>query len=156
MEQLQFVPPHQKKSREVTQADVPRVLEEIERMRGAFKQKNCLALAHPQVDDKDPLRFFITYDGHVFINPVIGRHSGYTVDSTEGCMTFPGFPYIVKQRWQKVDITYQIIRDGILSVPREKALSGLPSKIAQHEVDHLDAIYCYQPGPQGNALAKQT
>lgn len=139
-----IVETHKKVSREVTNEDIPRVLAEVERMKAVFQDLSCVAIAHPQVESKDPLRLYVTRNGEVFINPVIKRHSNYTVDSDEGCMSFPGRPQIIKKRWRKVDLTYQSIEDGKLTEPIDEYLAGFPAFIAQHEIDHLNAIYCYE------------
>src|ERR1035437_4775208 len=81
-----LVPPHDKISRLVTKNDLPRVIADAQILyklcftplglyRGAY------AMAHPQIDDKDPLQMFVTEDRKIVLNPVITKHSGYTVDS---------------------------------------------------------------------------
>lgn len=142
-----YVEPHSKVSREVLPGDIERVWEEIKKMHAAFGTKACVALAHPQIEKEDPLRFYITregeYENGLYINPVIERHTNYTVDSLEGCMTYPGKEAITKQRWRKIELTYQTIEGGVLTERRSKSLKGLEAAIAQHEIDHLNGIYCY-------------
>jgi peptide deformylase len=141
---MEYVKPHTKLSREVTEQDLPAVIEAVEHMRGAFENKTCVALAHPQVANFEPLKIYVTREGGVFINPVIKRHSNYTVDSREGCMTFLGREAVIKQRWQKAEVEYQTLEGGKLSELRTVNLSGLPAFIAQHEIDHLNGKYCYE------------
>lgn len=139
---ITFVEPHRKTAREVTEADMNRFADELTKM-VAFMQKtrNCVGLAHPQIDDKDPLRFFITRKG-VYINPKITRHSSYTVDSHEGCYSYPNKPMITRPRYRKVDVEYTTYNDaGQHQV--EETLTGYDAYVFQHEMDHLEGKYCY-------------
>lgn len=139
-----LVKPHRTKSRNVEPSDIERVLAEVERMREVIlSSEACVALAHPQIEATDPLRFYVLREGDVFINPVIERHSSYVVDSMEGCMTFKGQAEVRKNRWRKIDLSFQKIEDGKLTERETIKLIALPSFIAQHEIDHLDATYCY-------------
>lgn len=137
-----IVPEHRLKSRPVKEADVPRVLADVEEMKKLFT-KETLAIAHPQVDDKDPLAFFLTAEGEIVINPWITRHVNYFVESIEGCMTYPDRRGIVHPRWHKIDIECQTIVDGKLSDIENTTVSGKDAFMIQHEIDHLNGIYCY-------------
>lgn len=144
---MRIVNEHRIVSRECTDADVARIACDAEAM-GPLFGPNTIALAHSQAEDKDPLRFFVMPEAgfgmpFVVINPRILRKSGYTVDSREGCATFPGRAYIVKQRCRIVTVQFQSIIEGKLSAPAEERLTGLPAYMFQHELDHLDAKYCY-------------
>lgn len=153
----QVIQPHKNKSRPVTQADIARVLEDAKGMQ-TYVKGICVALAHPQIESVDPLRFFVTQNGEIIINPIITRHSGYTVDSVEGCMTYPDNAPITKQRWRRVEVEYQTIIAGELSEVLENDFKGLQAAIFQHEIDHLDATYCYDTNDkdtQGTSLQKQ-
>ncbi len=139
-----FVAPHKKISREVTEADMEELFNIAMNMGAAFANPNCVAVAHPQINDKDPLRMYLTRQGYLVINPEIIRHSNYTVDSKEGCMTFLDRKPIIKQRWQKIEVRLQTMsHDGKLSPPVVAKLSGKEAWIAQHEIDHLNGKYCY-------------
>lgn len=140
---MEYVAPHREISRKITEADLPRVIADIEYMRGAFEHGPCVALAHPQITNFEPLQLYVTREGGVFINPVIKRHSNYTVESQEGCMTFLGREAIIKQRWHKAEVEYYTLEGGKLSDLRTVNLSGLAAFIAQHEIDHLNGKYCY-------------
>ena len=69
------------------------------------------------------------------INPVITKRSGKLVNSTEGCLSFPGRKVIVK-------------RDKMVTIegfdenwqPIKKKLRGFSAFCAQHEIDHLNGI----------------
>lgn len=103
---------------------------------------NAMAVAHPQVDDKDPLRFFVTADGLTVVNPEIVRHSSTTVDSKEGCLSYPDKPKVVVQRWHKCEVrayATSIIKDRqMFFQPYTFELSGKEAYMYQHEIDHLD------------------
>lgn len=141
---------HDKVSREVTKEDIPRVMEEakilfnlcftvIGRYQGGF------ALAHPQIDDKDPLRFFVTYDEKIIINPVMTRHTRHFVDSKEGCLSFSHLTMKIIDRFHRSEWDYQTIDPETqeLTPVLHEELSGKDSFIWQHETDHLDAKYIY-------------
>lgn len=138
-----IIEPHRVISREVTNADVQRVMAEAEKMKQHI-QGNCVALAHSQIDDKDPLRFFLIQTGEIIVNATIVRHVDYTVDSIEGCMTYPGAKAVVRQRWHKVDVDFQTIEEGTrLSGRMSKTFRGMQAFIMQHEIDHAEGRYCY-------------
>jgi len=150
-----LVPPHDKKSREVTNEDVERVISEAKILyeicfdhtgvyRGAY------AMHHSQIDDKDPLSMFVTVDRKIVINPKILGHSSYLVDSEEGCVTFIEKPEVTVQRWRKMDVEYVTImvdpddesKFKLSSVISEH-LVGREAWVFQHEFDHGNASYIY-------------
>lgn len=138
----EIIEPHKIKSREVIDADITRILEDAESMK-KYVGGHCVALAHSQIENNDPLRFFVTQSGELIINPKITRHVNYTVDSNEGCMTYPDLEVTKKQRWHKIEVEYQTIVDKKLSEKMQIQLTGLRAFIFQHEINHFDAIYCY-------------
>lgn len=75
---------------------------------------------------------------HVFINPVITRRYGGTINSREGCLSFPGKLALV--------VRHKQITMEALSPTGEKVafkLKGLNAICIQHEVDHLDGFSCF-------------
>ena len=100
-----------------------------------------LAVAHPQITDNDPLRFFVMKTGEIIVNPVITRHTRHTVDSKEGCLTFPDEHDVIVQRYNKCEVEYEDINN--LGEKIKESLSGIKSKIFQHEIDHFDCKYIY-------------
>ena len=145
---INIIDPHKNVSREVKEADIQRVekiaLEMIEfckNPQGNFRE--ILALAHQQVEKKDPLRFFVTEFNEIIINPVITRHTEVTIDSKEGCVSFPNESMITVQRWNKCEVKYQKIENSKL-ISCEEKLNGQRAKMFQHEIDHLDAKYIYE------------
>jgi peptide deformylase len=69
------------------------------------------------------------------INPEIVEMSKETEKGEEGCLSIPGLRDIVER-------SYRVVVRG--SSPegeaRELDLEGLPARIIQHEVDHLDGV----------------
>lgn len=137
-----FIPPHKKISRPiVSDEDFKAVNHDRIHMGELMKKYSyCVGIAHSQIEGKDPLRFFMTRDGYVYVNPEIIEHGRQTVESKEGCMTYPGMPDVTKARYRLVTIRYQNFDGGEW---HEQLLRGLPAIIAQHEIDHLNGIYCY-------------
>ena len=152
-----YVKPHHKKSRVVTDADMDKVVKAAHILynlchtqRGTY---HGLAVAHSQIAAKDPMNFFVTADKQVIINPVITNHLNYTVDSEEGCLSYPDRPMITVQRWRKIEVEYQELkvqrREGeegisfILSEVMAKKLSLKEAFIFQHEVDHANGKFIY-------------
>lgn len=144
---LTIVPPHKTPCREVVAEDFENVKALVEAMQLAVNEnKHCVALAHSQIDDKEPLRLFVTRD-KCFINPVIIRHSNYCTESLEGCMTFPYKEAITKKRWNKIEFEYRNLTPEGLSEIQTASLSGFSAWVVQHEVDHLNSRYCYDDLP---------
>lgn len=153
-----LVLPHEKVSRLVTEADLERVVEEVKILHAICFESygpyhGAFAMHHSQIDDKDPLNFFVTAEREIIINPVIVRHSNYTIDSTEGCVTYPGLKQVVVQRWHKCDVEYVTIMTDTenkdkfkLSSKIEASWSGMDAKVFQHEFDHGNAIYIHRLG----------
>jgi hypothetical protein len=113
-----YVPPHNKPSRLVTEEDVPKIVEEGKVMINLCRiprggARGAEAIAHMQIEDKDPLAFFVTQKGEVIINPEIVRHSCYMVDKEEGCMSFPAELPKKVFRYHKTDTKFQtLVKDA--------------------------------------------
>lgn len=145
-----MVESHDKVSREVTKEDIPRVVDEAKVLYNLCFTVNKgyqggYALAHPQIDDKDPLRFFVTHKKEIIINPKMVRHTRHAVDSKEGCLSFPHLTPKIIDRYHRSEFEYQGIKDDVsdLTPIALAELSGRESFVWQHETDHLDAKYIY-------------
>jgi len=145
-----MVEPHEKVSREVTKEDLMKVVDEAKVMynlcftlSGNFM--GGYAVAHSQIDDKDPLRFFVTHKKEIIINPKMIRHTNHPVDSREGCLSFPHLPVKTVERFHRSEWEYQGIKEDAtdLTPIAIMELSGPESKVWQHEVDHLNGISIY-------------
>ena len=139
-----YVKPHDKRSREVMEEDIERVIKDAHIMYNLCYTKVGMysggyAVAHPQIDDKDPLRFFVTVGKEVVINPVIVRHTKFSSPKLEGCMTFPDRERIEVPRFYKITAEYQeLMEDGKLSGVKIMELKGTDAEVWQHECAHLE------------------
>ena len=152
---LWLVAPHSKISREVTEKDIEKVVEEANILYNLCFTPNgiingALAMAHPQIDDNDPLRFFVTAKRELIINPKIIRATNTTIDSKEGCASFPNEKPIIVQRHNKIEIEFITLivdpdnKDKFkFSSVLNDNLSGKQAKIFSHEIDHLNGVYIY-------------
>lgn len=94
-----------------------------------------IGLAAPQCGVKK--RIFIMGNTEkliVCINPEIIESEGESRDQ-EGCLSFPKLWLTVK-RPDVVKVKYQQMNGDVI----EQELGGLPSRVFQHESDHLDGI----------------
>lgn len=71
----------------------------------------------------------------IFINPKITEKSKETEIDEEGCLSFPGL-FLKIKRAKEVEIAALNERGEKIQVRAE----GLPARIFQHEIDHLDGI----------------
>jgi peptide deformylase len=144
-----IIDPHNKKSRLIKSSDYDRVLSDSQRIiQEAFSPtgifRDVYSVAHPQITDRDPLRFFVLRDKTIVMNPIILNHTKTTVDSLEACLSFPSNFSITVQRWNKCVVRYEKLNFDKTVEVIEANLNGLEAKIFQHEIDHLDAIYIYE------------
>lgn len=147
-----YVPPHRVVSRPVTPEDFQRVFDDGVKMYAMCWMtfginKSAHAIAHPQIEKKDPLRFFIDKHGDVYINPVVTRHSSTARPKEEGCMSFPFMKARRVPRYYRLEVEYWTFDEDkpelTLIGPLKKELKGLQAEIWQHELDHLDAKYVF-------------
>ena len=149
-----------KESRPVTNADIPTVLKDAEKMRELCNQPlgpypSAQALAHVQVEEDDPLRFYVTKDGDIIINPEIIRHTRHTVIHKEGCMSYVHREPITVERYNKIEIKCDVVQKFTTPIEECKlknitlSLSSKDAFICQHEIDHFNGTTIYdQDGPQ--------
>lgn len=154
-----YVKPHKKIAREVEAQHFELVIKEAPVLhqlchtkRGLYQ--NALAMAHPQIESRNPLRFFVTAEGEIIINPKIVRHTQTSVDSSEGCFSFPDKPRVIVQRWHKCEVEFTKLglgfsqEDWALAIKGEgfclEPLSGKRAFMFQHEIDHLNGGYIYE------------
>lgn len=145
---INIIDPHKNKSREVREKDISRVrtisIDMLELAKNPPSSlKRIVALAHSQVEKKDPLRFFVMDSGEIIINPQIIKHTNTTVDSEEGCLSFPNEPSVIVQRWNKCEVNFQKIESNKLVNYKENT-NGQRAKMFQHEIDHFNAKYIYE------------
>ena len=147
--------PHNLKSRWVTTSDLPMVLADGLDMvamcnlpRG--KYGGGAAIAHSQIEDKDPLRFFVLSNGTVIVNPIIINHTKSIIERVEGCLSFPNDDMKKNiPRYNKITVTYQTLvrvnekSEPILSKPITEGMGSGIAHVFQHEVSHLNGISIY-------------
>ncbi|MCC7103400.1 MAG: peptide deformylase [Fimbriimonadaceae bacterium] len=108
----------------------------ISTMMNALKLANGIGLAAPQMGSLDRI-IIVAPAGTkplVLINPVITERHGEQIGQ-EGCLSIPGL-YGDVLRSESVEVqAYD--RKG---KPMSYEMSGLPARVIQHEVDHLDGI----------------
>jgi len=153
------VKPHKIVSRLVEEKDIERVWKDAKEIYSIFGKKigiynTFLAIAHSQITKEDPLRFFVInpkmkiaeeLPEAVIINPEIIRHTNNTVDSEEGCLSFPTNPPTIVQRWNKCEVRFKVMTpDKQISDWHEMNLSGQLAKVWQHELDHLNGKAIYE------------
>jgi peptide deformylase len=89
-----------------------------------------------------PYRFFWMKDenGHLelVVNPKSYEGIGFSQETAEGCLSFPGtFQYV--KRYPKILAKYErVLFPSTNSVMVEKELTGLMAHVFQHESEHLD------------------
>lgn len=143
-----YVKAHKKISVEVTDSNLETVLKDKETMLKLCTTKYgnhtaAYAIAHSQINDKKPLRFFVTYKGEIIVNPRITRHTNTELTKKEGCMTFPDKEQTEVKRWNKIEAEYQVLEDDQLSELKTIKLSGIWAEVWQHEIDHMNGKYIY-------------
>jgi peptide deformylase len=151
-----YCPPHNIKSKWVTEKDLEIVIadgKDLVAMCGLPRGKysGIMALTHSQINDKDPLRFFVFPNGVVVINPVVINHTKSSIEKAEGCMSYPELD--VKKdvpRYNKITVIYQTLEQlsvgdsgPILSKPILENLSGGAAHVFQHELSHLNGSNIY-------------
>jgi len=146
---LRYIPWTNKPSRPVVEEDLPRVIKESTVLAelchtnyGIFSGAN--AVSHCQIEDNDPLRFFVSSSGEIVVNPIIVSHTKIPVDSIEACTSFPTNPPKTVQRYHKLRVKFQqITLEKTLSEPREEDFSGPEAKVIQHEISHFNGHGIY-------------
>lgn len=161
-----LVPPHTKCSRPVTDRDLSRLFKEANVMFNLcylslgmyiLQGDNAhYAVAHAQIDDKDPLCFFVDREKNIIINPRIIKHTKTTVPSREACLTFFTLPPIQTERWNKCVVEYQTLtNEGKLSDKVIVELEGKDADIYQHEIGHFASWGYIYPKPQIDDIVKK-
>lgn len=114
---------------------IVQLAEDLRETANAFKAEG---LAATQVGSLYRI-FVIREDGSdnylICINPLIIKKSTEQVDSTEGCLSFPGV-YERVQRSETVDVRFQNTDGSIES----RVFTGVNAVAFQHELDHLDGV----------------
>ncbi len=102
----------------------------------AMRKANGVGLAAPQLGVAQRVVVIAPFDTKpmALINPVIVKAEGELIGQ-EGCLSIPGLYGDVK-RAAKIEIDAFDRKGRAISID----LEGMPARIAQHEIDHLDGI----------------
>lgn len=158
-----YVQPHTVVSRRVKEEDLPRLLQDAKIMHemclvGHGEYNTAFAIAHSQIEDKEPLRFFVTIKGEIYINPVITAHGHELQQVQEGCMSHPSEPMKTVTRFKKVTAKFRTIAHKVnpqtgeslgahyLSREVTREFDGAMAQILQHECQHLNGWDIYMDG----------
>jgi len=101
-------------------------------MEETMRANNGVGLAAPQVGVSKRV---IVLESGALINPYLVRRGGAKLFDEEGCLSFPGI-YINIKRHNKIKIEAMDVEGKEVEFEAE----GLPARILQHEIDHIDGI----------------
>lgn len=154
---------HNVKSRWITSSDISLVVSEAEILLALCKlphghYQGTPTLAHTQINDKEPLRFFVMNNGVIVVNPLIINHTKVPTLQTEGCIAYSSkSPINLVPRFNKITVTFQTIidpdKDGnlTLSAPVTEEFNGRMAQMFQHECSHLNGANIYDEKYQGKS-----
>lgn len=163
----QYVPPHNKPGRRVKEEDLERLLKDARIMHemcmvGRADYTTAFAIAHTQINSEDPLRFFVTMQGEIWINPII-VDKGHEINQVqEGCMSYPAEPMKPVIRFKKITVKYrtlgqktnaetgEALAEPYLTNEITKELDGQLAQIVQHECQHLNGSDIYMDNGGGS------
>jgi len=139
-----IVHPHRKQAKPVQ--NYSDIEEEVEKMKVFIRRMNkhgyhgrsCLALAQPQINSENPLRYFVDMNDIVFINPKIREKDNLTKGG-ETCLSYPFRQKKKVRRYFNLKVEYF---DKSMK-KHTKDFEGLVSAIFQHEIDNFNGIYIY-------------
>lgn len=141
-----------KKSRKVLEKDIAEIRKLIPEIHAmchvpiGFHGKGAMAISHCQVDQKDPMRFFVLVDGSTVINPTIKKCVGKIVRHDEGCMSYVDTTHLIGvDRYKKIIVSFTGLAnaDSELEEAECLPLTGDLAYIFQHEVDHMNGKHIY-------------
>jgi peptide deformylase len=110
----------------------------IERLEHLLRDANGLGLAATQVGVLRRVFLFLPdteEDPVPLVNPRLAEGSGERMSDTEGCLSLQGV-VIPVERHERVTIEATDPEGNEVRLE----LEGLPARIAQHELDHLDGV----------------
>lgn len=132
LEIRKFGDPGLKKRSEEVDKITPEIKELIFNMKETLEQVRGVGLAAPQIGE---LKRIIIVEKEAFLNPEIIKKSKETEINEEGCLCLPGI-YLKIKRAKEVEIKALDINGNKVEIKAE----GLPARIFQHEIDHLNGI----------------
>jgi len=144
---MEIIEPNNLKSRYAERKDIERIIEDAKEMKALCKQSigkktGAQAIAHCQVTDNDPLRFFVTKIGDICINPKITKRHDLPIRRLEGCMSYSNLDDITVKRNEDISISYGVIEDNNIKICIDR-IKDQSARIFQHEIDHFEGINIY-------------
>ena len=142
---MEIITPHRIKSREVLITDLERVKNDSIGMaelcnKPIGRKSGGLAIAHCQITDNDPLRFFVTKNCDIYVNPKIVKSFGKKTRRLEGCLSFASLRDITVNRFDQIEAS---CFDKDLNFVGTFSLVGTLARVFQHEIDHFNGINIY-------------
>jgi len=149
-----------KPSRPVRLTDLARVWKDSSRIKLAMmnpfpgRYPVAFSIAHPQIEESDPLRFFVVgnarfadgkklkwYFGgmRTIINPQIIWKSETTTRYKEACMSFP---FEAPKKINRHNVV--VIKYWTFLGPRTKKFYEERAQMFQHEIDHFHGVTLYE------------
>jgi len=114
--------------------DMERLSALANRMLATCRVKGGIAIAAPQVGVLK--RLVVTYEGSVWVNPVLELDEDEVATEAEGCLSLPGRVYAV-ERPLRCSLTAMSLYGW---EEQTVDLENLEARVAMHEVDHLDGV----------------
>jgi peptide deformylase len=111
---------------------------EIERMGGLMHEALGVGLAATQLGVLHRVLVYRAYPEDpltALVNPVLEWQSEELESAEEGCLSLPGV-HVAVERSAQVRVRAQDRRGEELEIEAE----GLPARVIQHEIDHLDGV----------------
>lgn len=104
---------------------------------GAMNQHGGVGIAANQIGLNCRAMAIMVEEGFslVMFNPMITELSPNTVMISEGCLTFPGLFLRIAR-----PVSCRVNYHDCEGIRRSELLTGIPSRIALHEVDHLNGV----------------
>ena len=139
-------------SKKCTTEDIDKiVIPSIENIQQTCEQplgdhtRGALAIAHCQLEEKNPLRYFVTVNGFAVVNPHISKKVGKPFQHSEGCMSFADKKCLRRvERYKKVIASFsQVFPDGKIIEQKEVEIEGRLALILQHEIDHMNGRHLW-------------
>jgi peptide deformylase len=126
----------------------------VERMTGLMRDANGVGLAATQVGILRRLFVFQPAEDETVavVNPEIVRRGDEIETDDEGCLSLQGVQVPVER-----NLAVTIAGTDESGSPVSYSLEGLPARVAQHELDHLDGVLILDrttPEARREALAK--
>jgi peptide deformylase len=139
------------KSTKVTTFD-PELISNLKKMKGILENPNAWGISGPQIGwNKRVFRIripashnpedLLVWDSdeawdEIIINPqILEKEEDKIISAEEQCLSLPGVKVVVPRPWQ-ITVKYQDLQQRWQTA----ILSGLHSRVFQHEFDHLNGI----------------